>query len=494
MTSSNVTSLLQGVGVSQDINESFKPAKSKDLNFEDMLSKASGARNDNPVPKAETSNSDTESSSEVSFKSSDINKTDSATETTVDTDKEEIVEKVEEFTDAVKSVIKEELGVDDKAIEVAMENLGLTAIDLLNPQNLAQLVLALSNETDSINLVLSEDFKNIFDEVMGLANEILNQNGIDLNSLKEFASGFSLIEGSQETGKIDISQMEMVSDDKSVEIPVEEIETIIKNQDNSDGEKLVSPETASGEEETIPMANPKESTDNPKDITLNISNESHIQKTNPKESFEGNSDDILKKNPFDLPKDNNPLAGTENQPNPMNQFTLTYSAEEDVVILPEQRPISSQEIVDQFIEQARVINMADSTTMEITLNPEGLGKIFMQVVQHGDQIVAKLFTENDAVKAALENQMATLRTELNQSSEKVTSIEVAVSTHEFEKNLEEGMNDRNNQDAKKGQEEKKRPTRIDLNNLDSLSGLMSDEDILTAQIMKDNGNTLNYQV
>ncbi len=38
--------------------------------------------------------------------------------------------------------------------------------------------------------------------------------------------------------------------------------------------------------------------------------------------------------------------------------------------------------------------------MEMILNPEGLGKIAMEVVQKGDEVVAKLFTESEAVKNA----------------------------------------------------------------------------------------------
>ena len=130
--------------------------------------------------------------------------------------------------------------------------------------------------------------------------------------------------------------------------------------------------------------------------------------------------------------------------------------------------------------------------MEMTLNPEGLGKIYLEVTQKGNDIVAKIFTENDAVKQALESQMANLKLEMNQSSTKVTSIEVSVGTHEFERNLEEDA--RNQQQRNEQEDRSRKQTRgINLNSLDELSGLMSDEDALIAQMMIDNGNTLDYQ-
>ena len=160
--------------------------------------------------------------------------------------------------------------------------------------------------------------------------------------------------------------------------------------------------------------------------------------------------------------------------------------------LPSGEMVSSEEIVNQLVEQARILNSSEETTMEMTLNPEGLGKIYMEVTQRGDEITAKIFAENDVVKNALESQMANLRLELNQGSTKVTSIEVSVGVHEFERNLEEEAK-RDEQRENQGNQSRKRNSRINLNSLDDLSGLMSDEDLLIAKMMQDNGNSLDFQ-
>ncbi len=49
------------------------------------------------------------------------------------TDTQTVQETVEEAVENIKEVIKENLGVDDEQIEAAMELLGLTQADLLNP-------------------------------------------------------------------------------------------------------------------------------------------------------------------------------------------------------------------------------------------------------------------------------------------------------------------------------------------------------------------------
>jgi len=92
----------------------------------------------------------------------------------------------------------------------------------------------------------------------------------------------------------------------------------------------------------------------------------------------------------------------------------------------------------------------------------------------------------------LESQMANLRVELNNNSTKVTSIEVSVGTHEFERNLDENGKEQNAENHQ-NQQSSKRQSRIDINSLDDLSGVMTEEDMLIAQMMIDNGNSLDFQ-
>ena len=69
---------------------------------------------------------------------------------------------------------------------------------------------------------------------------------------------------------------------------------------------------------------------------------------------------------------------------------------------------------------------------------------------------------------------------------------MTVATHEFEQNLEE--NARQEQQAQQQMEESQKQTRknLNLNDLDSMSGLMSEEEQLAAQIMRDNGNQIDF--
>jgi flagellar hook-length control protein FliK len=157
-----------------------------------------------------------------------------------------------------------------------------------------------------------------------------------------------------------------------------------------------------------------------------------------------------------------------------------------------------QRMITDIVNQAKVTITEEVQTMEMVLNPEHLGKLFMEVTAKDGQISAKIYTENEAVKNALENQLVVFKENMNQQGMKIDAVEVSVGTHEFERNLEERASDQERRDAEnlmqqdKNNQKNGRMRNIDLNNLDNLQGLMSEEEQLVAQIMKDNGNTVNY--
>ena len=128
--------------------------------------------------------------------------------------------------------------------------------------------------------------------------------------------------------------------------------------------------------------------------------------------------------------------------------------------------------------------------MEMQLNPENLGKVYLQVSSREGAINAQLTATNEAVKNALEVQMATLRENLEQAGVKVDAIEVTVASHEFERNLEQDQK-REEQEGERAQKEAGRRRNLNLSSLDELSGLMSEEEALVAQIMWDNGNSVD---
>ena len=137
------------------------------------------------------------------------------------------------------------------------------------------------------------------------------------------------------------------------------------------------------------------------------------------------------------------------------------------------------------------------TTMQMELNPESLGKLFLEVSSDKEgNVTVKLVAENEAVKNALETQIALVQEKMNAQGMKVNAVEVSVGTHEFEENLEQDAASQNERELSEEQQrnsngQQRRTRNIDLNNLDEMQGLMTEEEELVAKIMRDNGNTVN---
>jgi flagellar hook-length control protein FliK len=153
--------------------------------------------------------------------------------------------------------------------------------------------------------------------------------------------------------------------------------------------------------------------------------------------------------------------------------------------------VDALDLIEQVAENVKVVLANDSTSMEMQLNPENLGKIYLNVSTKEGMVNAQIAAQNEAVKEALETQIATLRENLNQAGVKVDAIEVTVASHEFEKNLEQNEHRGEQQQTEEADAQPSARRNIRMDSLDELSGLMTEEEILAAQIMKDNGNSVD---
>ncbi len=485
MTSSNVSNLLVQVSqIKVDVQSSQKASADTKSLFDKTLKNVADSAPQLDVKAKDAVNPSTESINKPNPTADKISDSDSKNnepeKMEVDS---EVVEKVEDTLTTVKDVIETELDVSEEDFEKAMEELGFVMIDLLNPQNLAQLVANLTGETDSFALLLNDGFKSVLDQVNSLADQLIKETGFSLDQLKEMISTVGLDENqvvvtSQDT--IEIAE-EIVP--KQAENEVE----VITSYPQTQGTIVDKPERPTSEKPVVESLKDDET-----GVKIEAK-ETIISEKSDNDGFdfskESKGGDSSKLDSFHrgeaIVRDDVIVA-------PDSKFEVLFNPENEVVSLPTGETVKAQDIANQLIEQARILTDAETTTMEMTLNPEGLGRIYMEVTQKGDEITARIFAENDAVKHALESQMANLRVELNNNSTKVTSIEVSVGTHEFERNLDENGKEQNAENHQ-NQQSSKRQSRIDINSLDDLSGVMTEEDMLIAQMMIDNGNSLDFQ-
>lgn len=155
-----------------------------------------------------------------------------------------------------------------------------------------------------------------------------------------------------------------------------------------------------------------------------------------------------------------------------------------------QTRVDVEDILRQVSQMTRVFVSQAESSIEMQLNPANLGKIYLQVVSREGVITAQIAAQNEAVKEALESQVAVLKENMNQQGMKVEAIEVTIASHEFERNLEQ-----NQQNAAREQQEEEAAKggrrNLNLNSLDEMEGLMSEEESLAAKIMAEQGNSMD---
>ena len=129
--------------------------------------------------------------------------------------------------------------------------------------------------------------------------------------------------------------------------------------------------------------------------------------------------------------------------------------------------------------------------MEMQLNPENLGKLYLQLSAKDGIVSAHITAQNEVVKEALESQIVQFKENMNDAGIKVDAVEVTVGSHEFEKNLEQNAK----QDERQAEEQEKaagQTRKINLKELDEWDGLLTEEESLVAQMMAEQGNSIDF--
>ena len=97
----------------------------------------------------------------------------------------------------------------------------------------------------------------------------------------------------------------------------------------------------------------------------------------------------------------------------------------------EASPIDTEDVIRQINNAIKVEMSAEKTSMELTLNPENLGKVNIQVVSKNGVITANITTQDEAVRKAVEAQIVTLKENLNNQGIKVEAVSVTISGYSY---------------------------------------------------------------
>lgn len=450
--------------------------------FGDILGKANSGMINNGSAKEQFSDTKADNTySDIRFKD---NRVPAARKSDINDKISDVVSQVDAKADNIKDIIKEQLNISDEEIESVMEQLGFTFMDLLDPQNLADFVSEIKGSLDLTDMIVDPDFQQLMLSMSSVKQEIAQVCDIDSEQMDEIISVMEAVTepdngSSDENFGIDISEIaenvsqseEAVSekiqdtDNQTDEMPAtdDDIVTVVtdKTTDGSEAGQYADGNSDSADGNTEEKAEePDFAADQRKADILS----------------EKVSDNNAGKATFTV--DN----GIRNVQTPETPFSAVSQASGKVDIL---------DIIQQVTEQLKVSMTSDETSMEMQLNPENLGKIYVNVSQKNSQITAHMMVMNEVVREALESQLGNLRETLSQAGVKVDAVEVTVASHEFEQNLEQNSSKEQKQQEQSGSFKSTRKN-INMSSLDEMSGIMTEEENLVAQIMHDNGNSVDF--
>ena len=387
---------------------------------------------------------------------------DTGNNTVKDADNTKSQEKIQESGDKLVEEVAEEMDVTEEEVVAAMEVLGMTAVDLLNPDNMKQLLLELTGNTDELTLVTDENLYTNLQNLLGAVEETLDNLAQDLGISEEELTGLieqmasaadttEVMETPQETPEVNLEGMKdynvsVNKDGETVQVKVE--------VDDASGNKTV-------QQEVVETPHLTEQTQD---------------KPAGRQNFEENK-------------------GQEHGENFLQQMTAARNDTVTESVIPETtyqsaQNVQTEEITNQILEYMRINIKADTQEMEMQLHPASLGTVNVQLTAKDGAITAQFTTQNEMVRAAVESQLIQLKEQFEEQGIKVDAVEVTVASHQdgqqFAQNGEEMQQD--------NQKSGKSTRRINLDDLEEEEGLeeMEDSERIAVEMMKQNGNSIDY--
>lgn len=371
----------------------------------------------------------------------------------------------------IRDVIKENLGIDDETINAVLQAMGIGLADLFQPEVLQQFVLLAGGGGESTDFLINEDLMQTFTNLMQALEDFQSENQ---NLLEKLETPVLLEEFLQQEGlsaedfgiaeKTATEDFQVVMESAGADVSEEEMQDTGKKVDAEQNNQITS-----GQEDT------KAGKDS---ITLQNSNKESDQSGTESELFFSQRGEMTEERAVDTPL-----------------FAEQFRAmQEDGVQLVKpqwngmQRMQQMIDIVNQVSERIRSVVNANTTSVEVQLNPESLGKVFFSVVSKGGVMTANFQVQTEEAKNALESQIMILKDNLEAKNLKVESVEVHVSDFSF---------DQSNQAEKQAQEEAakqgRRRFRYDAGEADESEQVaeVSAEQV-RRQVMRDSGGSIDF--
>lgn len=373
---------------------------------------------------------------------------------------DKVPEELEKSGEELVQDIADEMGVTKEEVEEAMALLGLTAVQLFDPDNLRQLLLTISGNTDELSLLTDEALYGSLQDLLGIVEESLENLQKELGLSEEEFDAF-------------MKQMlsEQGSPDSADETPVQDVSlegmkdyTVSVQKDGETVQMKVTVDDASGDRSVQESVTGVSRTETPNGQKM------QERDASANSGREGNA------------------AGNAFMQTPEPALEVSESPEAAGV---EYRSLQTEEIMNQIMDYMKINLKADTQSMELQLHPASLGTLNVQIVAKDGGLTAHFTTQNEAVRAVIETQLIQLKNQFEEQGIKVDAVEVTVANHAYGQQFSQNSENAEQDQAKAG---KGRRRIINLDQIGDGEDLeeMEDSERIAVEMMQANGNTVDY--
>lgn len=379
-------------------------------------------------------------------------------------------ETVEEAAKELVAEIVDVMQIPLEKVEEAMEILGLTAVDLFEPENLKQLLLQLSENTDEMALLTDEtlygNLQQLFQTVRETLGTLQEELSMTPEELEKLVADMSEAKEAQPVEDLQPDVQMPVGEEPEVSVEGMKDYAVSVAKDGGTVQIKVTVDDASGEKHVSEQV-----TQTAKPVTDPVEKKSGMGEGH--HGQEGSQ------------------TGEQSAGSTLLQHLTGQTAEMEA---PAEQPVYTQpetnQIMDQIVEYMKINVKPETQEMEMQLHPASLGTVHVQIAAKDGVITAQFAAQNETVKAVLETQLIQLKQQFEEQGIKVEAVEVTVANHSYGEQYGDGQDaaDQGRENAKKSG-----TRRINLDDFeeDELAEL-DDPERIAVEMMQANGSTVDY--
>lgn len=375
-----------------------------------------------------------------------------------------------EIVSEIRQMVKTELGTDDAAIDRTLKAMGLTIVDLFNPDTLKAFVLQLKG-AQSMDLLTDELLLKSLQSITELMENYSEDNSTGLLALMQLLDTQTPLEELVEPEVFEDFMKQLTGDSESELFTKPEVLEI--QEENTTGSEqavmLEKPESLTLTKEAVTEEKPvqeemevekfsvlstegkqenKESSENSgmnlsdgrtgdEDVSfIKAVSGADAEDTADSGDTESSGEEFFTGR--DEAEDLKELRSTDHEQTPLFSVNAHHQVQQgnigkiaEASFQSSARMLQALDITRQVSEQMRSSLSEGVTRLEMQLNPESLGKVLLTVSAKEGVMTATFRVQTEDARQALESQMFTLRENLEAKNIKVEAVDVQISNFDF---------------------------------------------------------------